>query len=355
MQTTRVGTRVSLVIVVIGALALSAGVGCGGVADSDSDGLSDSFEEAIGLNPENKDSDGDGFSDAVEQLSYFDPRDEDDYPYEGGYPRFPPPESVDDEGWDEGEVSRNWGGDPDVTEGTDQHDRLLSLHEFYGNVLLVDIGAEWCGPCQAAAPEIQAHYEDLKRDGFVVISLLMDGVEEEEEPDLNRWVDEFDLTYPVIGDHQQTIAEHYFVADDEGSFSIPNFTILGRDLRIEAKYQTGAVDWDFIEDLLEVEPTPSDWVLPENADELREELGLSVPRSDVTVPGANLPEGAAGSAAGGSEGVEEDEASSPGASATGRYSTPPYGGISCSAASTPTASGWPLLLLLPVGFIRRRS
>jgi len=41
--------------------------------DSDSDGLSDYFEESIGTDPENPDSDGDGFTDGEEYLSFTDP------------------------------------------------------------------------------------------------------------------------------------------------------------------------------------------------------------------------------------------------------------------------------------------
>ncbi len=41
--------------------------------DSDSDGLSDYFEESIGTDPENPDSDGDGYTDGEEYLSYTDP------------------------------------------------------------------------------------------------------------------------------------------------------------------------------------------------------------------------------------------------------------------------------------------
>ena len=41
--------------------------------DSDSDGLSDSFESSIGTDPDNPDTDGDGFTDGEEYLSYTDP------------------------------------------------------------------------------------------------------------------------------------------------------------------------------------------------------------------------------------------------------------------------------------------
>ena len=132
-------------------LALSLGA-CTTTQDTDGDLLTDSFEATIGTNPEIDDSDGDGFLDGVEYLSYFDPMDEDDHPIEGNYPRGPIPAEIDNDGWDEGDISNNWTHE-------DRHGDIVDLHDFYGQVILVDVGSEWCGPCQNAAPIAQDEYE----------------------------------------------------------------------------------------------------------------------------------------------------------------------------------------------------
>lgn len=104
--------------------------------DSDGDGLSDSFEGQIGTDPHDMDSDGDGFNDGVEQLSYFFPDDSSDWPYLGDYPRQPIPRTVSASGSGLGSVPSNFTS-------TDQHGQDISLHRFYGNVVVVELAAEW--------------------------------------------------------------------------------------------------------------------------------------------------------------------------------------------------------------------
>ena len=104
--------------------------------DTDGDGLNDDFEDRIGTDFENPDTDGDGFSDSEEHLNYFFADDETDFPYFGEYPRGPIPRSVDGDGWSLGDVSDNWTG-------VDQYGEELQLHRFYGNVVVVELAADW--------------------------------------------------------------------------------------------------------------------------------------------------------------------------------------------------------------------
>ena len=111
--------------------------GPGSVADSDGDGLTDAFElSTSGTNPSLYDSDGDGFGDGDEYLTYHFPTDGGDFPRTGDYPRHPRPASILAEGTAIGQVMPSWTR-------YDQHDELIDLHEFYGNVVLISIGAVW--------------------------------------------------------------------------------------------------------------------------------------------------------------------------------------------------------------------
>jgi hypothetical protein len=104
--------------------------------DTDEDGLVDQFEVAIGTDPEDADTDGDGFSDGEEYLNYFDPDEDTDFPREGQYPRHARPDDLDGDGTEIGDVLL------DFTR-VDQYNEDISLHEFYGNVVVIGIGAEW--------------------------------------------------------------------------------------------------------------------------------------------------------------------------------------------------------------------
>lgn len=223
--------------------------------DGDEDGLADTFEVEIGTDPLLADTDGDGHDDGDEYLNYFDPTRDSDYPYVGQYPRQPLPDrdawdALKDSmgtGWSRDDFSKSWAAE-------DQHDQELLLKRFYGNVILIDMSAEWCPPCRATAATLEDEYQARKDRGFVVIQLLLDGqTPGDGEPNVQRWIDDFGLTVPVIDDGDMEIAQHYA---GSGSFGIPNFTIIGRDHVIKDWFQEGGEpNWDYIDSLLD-EPMP---------------------------------------------------------------------------------------------------
>ncbi len=124
----------------VGLAAAGLLVGCTGTAesttDTDGDELVDRFEAAIGTDPESDDTDGDGFSDSEEYLNYFDPDDEADFPRAGEYPRYARPGDLEGEGSDVGQILEDFVR-------VDQYNEEISLHEFYGNVVVIGVGADW--------------------------------------------------------------------------------------------------------------------------------------------------------------------------------------------------------------------
>ena len=240
--------------------------------DPDEDGLTTEFELSIGTDPELDDTDADGFSDAVEVLTYFSPRNADDHPYEGEYPRGPLMDTdewdsyTEDAGWDQNDISKGW-------KVTDQHGEEIKLKRFFGNVILIDMSAEWCGPCRQATETLDEEYQDRKEDGFVVIQLLTDGLSMgDRSPDGERWIDEFDITFPLIEDGEFHAAQRYVPA---GSFGIPNYTVIDRNHEIHTWYQAGGQPpLEVIDELLDEDPPSVDYSLPENAEELYEALSI---------------------------------------------------------------------------------
>jgi thiol-disulfide isomerase/thioredoxin len=245
--------------------------------DADGDLLTNAFELSIYTDPENADSDGDGFDDGFEYAAYFKPYDETDFPYTGGYARGPTPpgsrwdEITADDGWGQGDVSRSWTM-------TDHHGESVKLKRFFGQVIMIDISAEWCGPCRQAASTLEEEWLDRVDGGFTVMQLLLDGQSPGDgQPNLERWAGDFGLTIPMFDDGDRGTTSHYVPS---GSWGIPMFAQIDRNFVIRQWNRSGspapfpqtdnflAEDWDYADEADEW------WPMPENIDEIRSELGF---------------------------------------------------------------------------------
>ncbi|MCK9486965.1 MAG: redoxin domain-containing protein [Dehalococcoidia bacterium] len=94
--------------------------------------------------------------------------------------------------------------------GTGEHVRLS---DFRGQTVVLNFWATWCVPCRTEMPDLQAAYED---DGVVVLAV------NDKEPDgpVQRFVEEFALTFPVVLDRQGSVREHYRVIGLPATFFI---------------------------------------------------------------------------------------------------------------------------------------
>ncbi|NJN64331.1 MAG: TlpA family protein disulfide reductase [Acidobacteria bacterium] len=66
----------------------------------------------------------------------------------------------------------------------DEHGETHSLHEFRGQVVMIDFSAIWCPPCRAQADVLENLNDDYKDRGVKVLTVLFD--EESNGPD---WYD----------------------------------------------------------------------------------------------------------------------------------------------------------------------
>ena len=124
----------------------------------------------------------------------------------------------------------------------DQDGRQVSLYDYEGKVILLDISAMWCPPCRQEADESMALYNANKERGFVILTVLMDD-EQQQQPDqqdCRRWANAFRLTYPVLADTSRSVWRAY---DESGG--VPLNLVIDREMVIRYKragYAQGEIE-----------------------------------------------------------------------------------------------------------------
>jgi peroxiredoxin len=190
------------------------------LSDSDEDGLSDSEEGALGTDPLAADSDGDGFSDLDEDDT--DPLDPDDKPYQGGWNKGDCRNDIEATGNGVGDIARDF-------EAVDQFGDTVRLHDFCDRAVLVILSAMWCGPCQAETEDLAKDFVELESRGLMIIQLLGENTRGQEPTDgnLDSWVSDYDVTFPVLSDGGWSISSRY-----ELDGYIPTTSLIGPGMEI---------------------------------------------------------------------------------------------------------------------------
>ncbi len=84
----------------------------------------------------------------------------------------------------------------------DLHGTQHALADYVGQVVVVNLWATWCPPCQAEMPILQTFFEKHRRDGLNLIAI------EDGDPtsDVESFVEQNRLTFPIWLDptHQAT-------------------------------------------------------------------------------------------------------------------------------------------------------
>ncbi len=75
----------------------------------------------------------------------------------------------------------------------------MSLKDYRGKVVLVNLWATWCPPCRAEMPTLEGYYRDHHDEGFVILAVEAGG---DPHDQIVAFAERFDLTFPVLEDPQ---------------------------------------------------------------------------------------------------------------------------------------------------------
>jgi thiol-disulfide isomerase/thioredoxin len=108
----------------------------------------------------------------------------------------------------------------------DMNGNDVKLAEYRGKVILLNVWATWCGPCQAEIPELIEAYNKYKERGVVVVGVSLDDTAET----LREYAPKKQMNYPILLMHDE-FDEAYGPI-----FGVPISYFIGRDGKISRKH-----------------------------------------------------------------------------------------------------------------------
>ncbi len=88
----------------------------------------------------------------------------------------------------------------------------VALSDYRGDVVLLNFWATWCEPCRREMPALQASYEALRDQGFVIIGVNLADNEYAQgrtEEDIITFAEQYGVTYPIALDVEGEVANAY--------------------------------------------------------------------------------------------------------------------------------------------------
>jgi cytochrome c biogenesis protein CcmG/thiol:disulfide interchange protein DsbE len=119
---------------------------------------------------------------------------------------------------------------PDFT--LQDSDRKVTLSDYRGQVVVLNIWASWCPPCVEETPALVAMQQRLKANGVTIVAVSID----EDSDAYHRFLKEHGVNFVTVRDPDRKTANLY------GTFGWPETYIIDRKGVIRRKF-IGAADW----------------------------------------------------------------------------------------------------------------
>ena len=111
--------------------------------------------------------------------------------------------------------------------------KMVSLTDYKGKVVFLNIWATWCPPCREEMPSMEKLYQDLKGEDFEILAVSVDASGAEA---VGPFMKEYGLSFPALLDTGGRMQNLY------GTTGLPESFILGKEGLIE-KIVIGPTDW----------------------------------------------------------------------------------------------------------------
>lgn len=137
-------------------------------------------------------------------------------------------EASDEVGLDEGQIA------PDFELTTLDGD-TVKLSDYRGKRVMLNFWATWCPPCRVEMPDMQKFHDNKD---IVILAVNLSETESNTEK-VQAFIDERDLTFPILLDEETVVADQYQIQP------IPSSFLIDSDGRIHNK-AFGALNYDMM-------------------------------------------------------------------------------------------------------------
>jgi peroxiredoxin len=109
-----------------------------------------------------------------------------------------------------------------------------TLADYAGNVVLLNVWATWCGPCEAEMPSMERLHRSFADSGLRIVAVSIDDPGREDA--VREFIARYELTFDVLHDPTKHIIDQY------RTNGVPESFVIGRDGVIRRKTYTQ--DWN---------------------------------------------------------------------------------------------------------------
>jgi peroxiredoxin len=110
----------------------------------------------------------------------------------------------------------------------------VSLSEYRGKVVLLNLWATWCGPCRREIPSLERLYQMRKGEGFEILAVSLDRTSSSR---VEEFVANYRMSFPVMVDPQGQVGRMYWARAIPSSFLLDKKGVIRWVVR-------GSREWD---------------------------------------------------------------------------------------------------------------
>ncbi len=112
--------------------------------------------------------------------------------------------------------------------------QTVTLADYAGQIVLLNLWATWCPPCEREMPSMQRLHEQLRSRGLKVVAVSVDAMD---SSDVLAWVRERNLTFDVLHHRGGRLERLYQTTGLPESFVVDMQGVI-------VKKEIGAREWD---------------------------------------------------------------------------------------------------------------